>query len=93
MAAVIDPTKDRFAQYRADDRPGAIRMLNLARFRAQAAFPDGWIATGAEAQALRLRSASHGTRLAMMMARKRHHCGDHEFVIDSAGTMREVKIG
>jgi uncharacterized protein (DUF1330 family) len=51
MDTFIDPTKERFAQFRADDRPGPIHMLNLVRFRAQAAYPDGRIATGAEAYA------------------------------------------
>src|SRR5256714_12881634 len=47
----IDPPKDVFAQFRADDRPGPIHMLNLVRLRAQAAYPDGRKATGAEAYA------------------------------------------
>ena len=40
-----------FAQFRADDRPGPIHMLNLVRRRPQAAYPDGRKATGAEAYA------------------------------------------
>jgi uncharacterized protein (DUF1330 family) len=51
MAGHIDPTKETFAQFRAADRPGPIHMLNLVRFRAQAAYPDGRQATGAEAYA------------------------------------------
>src|SRR5260221_8727068 len=47
----IDPTKEVFAQFRANDRPGPIHMLNLVRLRAQAAYPDGRTATGAEAYA------------------------------------------
>ena len=47
----IDPTKEVFAQFRANDRPGPIHMLNLVRLRAQAAYPDGRKATGAEAYA------------------------------------------
>jgi uncharacterized protein (DUF1330 family) len=47
----IDPTKETFAQFRADDRPGPIDMLNLVRLRALAAYPDGRAATGAEAYA------------------------------------------
>ena len=47
----IDPTKEIFAQFRANDRPGPIHMLNLVRLRAQAAYPDGRKATGAEAYA------------------------------------------
>ena len=45
----IDPTKETFAAFRADDRPGAIHMLNLVRLRERAAYPDGREATGAEA--------------------------------------------
>ena len=49
--AYVDPTKERFAQFRADHRPGPIHMLNLVRFREHAAYPDGRVATGAEAYA------------------------------------------
>jgi uncharacterized protein (DUF1330 family) len=45
----VDPTKETFAQFRTDDRPGPIQMLNLVRLRAHAAYPDGRSATGAEA--------------------------------------------
>jgi uncharacterized protein (DUF1330 family) len=47
----IDPTREIFAQFRANDRPGPIHMLNLVRLRALAAYPDGRKATGAEAYA------------------------------------------
>ena len=47
----IDPTREVFAQFRANDRPGPIHMLNLVRLRAMAAYPDGRQATGAEAYA------------------------------------------
>lgn len=51
MPGFIDPTKERFALFRADDRPGPINMLNLVRFREQAQYPDGRASTGAEAYA------------------------------------------
>ncbi len=51
MNGYVDPTREKFAQFRADDRPGPINMLNLVRFRAQAAYPDGRAASGAEAYA------------------------------------------
>lgn len=51
MTGHIDPTKESFAAFRADDRPGPIHMLNLVRFRERAAYPDGRRATGAEAYA------------------------------------------
>ena len=51
MESHIDPLKETFAAFRSNDRPGAIHMLNLVRFREKAAYPDGRIATGAEAYA------------------------------------------
>ncbi len=51
MTGFIDPTKETFAAFRADDRPGPIQMLNLVRLRARAAYPDGREATGAQAYA------------------------------------------
>lgn len=37
--------------FRADNRPGAIHMLNLIRLRERAEYPDGRLATGLEAYA------------------------------------------
>ena len=51
MTGFVDPTKETFAAFRADDRPGAIHMLNLVRLRERAAYPDGRAASGAEAYA------------------------------------------
>ena len=51
MSGHIDPTKEAFAAFRANGRPGAIHMLNLVRLRARAAYPDGREMTGAEAYA------------------------------------------
>jgi uncharacterized protein (DUF1330 family) len=51
MTGYIDPTKEAFAAFRADDRPGPIHMLNLVRLRALAAYPDGRKASGAGAYA------------------------------------------
>jgi len=51
MTGHVDPTKETFAAFRANDRAGPIHMLNLVRFRAWAAYPDGRAATGAEAYA------------------------------------------
>ena len=47
----IDPTRETFAAFRHNDRPGPIDMLNLVRLRDHAAYPDGRAATGAEAYA------------------------------------------
>jgi uncharacterized protein (DUF1330 family) len=51
MVEHIDPTKERFAAFRASDRAGPIHMLNLVRLRERAAYPDGREATGADAYA------------------------------------------
>lgn len=51
MTGHIDPTKEIFAQFRANDRAGPIHMLNLVRLKARASYPDGREATGAEAYA------------------------------------------
>lgn len=51
MAVFVDPTREAFAAFRADDRAGPIHMLNLVRLREQAAYPDGRAATGADAYA------------------------------------------
>lgn len=45
----IDPTKEAFAQFRAMQRAGPVHMLNLVRFRDEAAYEDGTVATGAAA--------------------------------------------
>jgi uncharacterized protein (DUF1330 family) len=49
MTGHIDPTKEAFAAFRANDRPGPIHMLNLVRLRHWANYPDGREVTGAEA--------------------------------------------
>lgn len=51
MAGYVDPTRETFAAFRAQDRAGPIHMLNLVRFRERAAYPDGREVTGAEAYA------------------------------------------
>jgi len=49
MTGHVDPTKDTFAAFRADDRPGPVHLLNLVRLRERALYPDGRTASGAEA--------------------------------------------
>jgi uncharacterized protein (DUF1330 family) len=51
MTGHVDPTKETFAQFRDNDRPGPIQMLNLVRLKPRASYPDGREATGAEAYA------------------------------------------
>ncbi|MGL4323242.1 MAG: DUF1330 domain-containing protein [Beijerinckiaceae bacterium] len=51
MSGIVDPTKESFGAFRANDRAGPIHMLNLVRFREKADYPDGRLATGAEAYA------------------------------------------
>lgn len=49
MSGYIDPTRERFGQFRALADEGPVHMLNLVRLRDEAAYPDGRRATGAEA--------------------------------------------
>jgi uncharacterized protein (DUF1330 family) len=51
MTNYVDPTRETFAAFRADDRAGAVHMLNLIRLHERAQYPDGRKATGAEAYA------------------------------------------
>lgn len=51
MTGHIDPSKERYQLFRDLPRSGPIQMLNLVRFRAEAAYPDGHKATGADAYA------------------------------------------
>ena len=47
MIGYIDPSKEAFASFRANDRAGPIHMLNLVRFRDKAAYPvNGGINSG-----------------------------------------------
>ena len=51
MSGHIDPTRERFAEFREIGRQGPIHMLNLIRLNERAAYPAGRAATGAEAYA------------------------------------------
>lgn len=51
MSDVINPTRERFAAFRALPDEGPIHMLNLVRLREHAAYEDGRPASGAEAYA------------------------------------------
>ena len=51
MSHHVDPSKERYQLFRELPRTGPIHMLNLVRFRAKAAYPDGRAATGEEAYA------------------------------------------
>jgi uncharacterized protein (DUF1330 family) len=44
-------TRETFADFCADNRPGPVQMLNLIRLHAEARYPGGRKATGAEAYA------------------------------------------
>jgi uncharacterized protein (DUF1330 family) len=44
-------TREGFAEFRANDRPGPIHMLNLVNLRERAEYDDGREATGKEAYA------------------------------------------
>jgi uncharacterized protein (DUF1330 family) len=45
----VDPDRERFAQFKALSRAGAIHMLNLVRLKPVASYADGPMVTGAEA--------------------------------------------
>ena len=51
MAGHIDPTRETFGEFRRLPDDGPVHMLNLVKLRAEAAYPDGRAATGAEASA------------------------------------------
>lgn len=51
MKGHVDPSRERFGEFRRLPDDGPIHMLNLVRFRDVAAYPDGRSATGAEAYA------------------------------------------
>jgi len=51
MAGHVDPSRERFGEFRRLTEEGPIHMLNLVRFRDVAVYPDGRKATGAEAYA------------------------------------------
>lgn len=51
MSGFVDPTREKFGEFRGLPDEGPIQMLNLVRFRDKAAYPDGREATGAEAYA------------------------------------------
>ena len=51
MAGHIDPTRETFGEFRRLPDDGPVHMLNLVKLRAEAAYPDGRAATGAEAYA------------------------------------------
>lgn len=49
MTGHIDPTKERFAEFKGLPRGGPLHMLNLVRVREWAAYPDGRRVSGREA--------------------------------------------
>ena len=51
MSNYIDPTKETFATFRANNRAGPIHMLNLIRLRATATYANGRRSSGAAAYA------------------------------------------
>lgn len=51
MTGYIDPTREKFGEFRGFAEEGPIHMLNLVRLRDAAVYPDARKATGAEAYA------------------------------------------
>jgi uncharacterized protein (DUF1330 family) len=74
----IDPTQEQFAAFRALQRPGPIHMLNLVRLREQATYPDGRLATGAEAYRAYARESGPVFR---RVGGKQHWVGQFEFML------------
>lgn len=51
MSGHIDPTREKFGEFRRLAGEGPVHMLNLIRLKERAAYPDGRQASGAEAYA------------------------------------------
>lgn len=51
MSEYVDPGHDQFEAFKRLPRDTPVMMLNLLRFRAEALYDDGRVATGAEAYA------------------------------------------
>lgn len=49
MTTYTNFSKDMWAAFKADARPGPLHMLNLIRLREEADYPDGRAASGEEA--------------------------------------------
>jgi uncharacterized protein (DUF1330 family) len=49
MTDYVDPSKERFAQFRELPDSGPIHMLNLVRVRERAVYPDGQTCSGRDA--------------------------------------------
>lgn len=49
MTGHVDPTREKFGEFRSLPDNGPVHMLNLVRLRDAAVYPDGRAATGAEA--------------------------------------------
>ena len=80
----IDPTKDVFAQFRENDRPGPIHMLNLVRLRKEAAYPDGDKDSSFN---------TYGYGTAQLLVYVLQQCGDNltrENVMKQAASLKDV---
>ena len=51
MSHYVDPEREQFEAFKELPRDVPVMMLNLLRFREQAAYDDGRVATGEEAYA------------------------------------------
>jgi len=82
----IDPTREVFAQFRANDRPGPIHMLNLVRLREHAAYPDGDKDSSFN---------SYGYSTSQLMIYVLEKCGDNltrENVMKQATSLKNVQL-
>jgi uncharacterized protein (DUF1330 family) len=51
VTGFVDPTREKFGEFRRLPDDGPIHLLNLVRFKLEATYPDGRRASGAEAYA------------------------------------------
>ena len=63
MDHYVDPTKETFAAFRANNCEGPVHMLNLIRLHERAQYPDSRQASGADAY------AAYGHHSAPVLAR------------------------
>ncbi len=93
MSSHIDPTREKFGEFRALEDNGPIHMLNLVRLRPQAAYPDGRNASGREAYAAYGRESGpifrkHGGHIAwsgdfkLMLIGPEEEAWDHCFIAE-----------
>lgn len=85
----IDPTKEQFKVFQSLTREGPIHMLNLVRLRAEARYPDGRKATGAEAYRAYARESAP---VFERVGGKQHYLASFELTVIGPSTERWDKV-